>query len=764
MIFKFGDFTLNDEQKTLQYNDKEVALTKKSYQLLCFLLKNPNSPVTREQLIEHVWENRVVTENTIDQCISKLRKALNTAQPGEYIKSIYGHGIQFTVPVKTQSDENKTQWVLTGGIVLVMVILLLVYFIIQTPATETSTITEENATTLDKNSQSTQVKLSILPLENAIIDSEENNEWFIKGSSQYLTALFANNLNINRISPKPEWLNNENKKLLAVDIISENQADVVALSDFRFDGKNYHADITLRNVQGVMAEKHFQTSQINELMTTVLLWIEAELELQDTVKRTTEFNDFSDDEYALESYIRALSAQAIGDSKKAITYLQAATEQDQNFNLAWYELSVAYRKQGNYRKALAILNNLTQASELLTFRIALTKGHTYDGIKQFDEAIQAYDEAFAAATKLEDNIKIASVLISQAISTINLQQFEISQQKLDQALEFINLETDPHMFGTLMNTYAKLEKARNQTNKAIEYVEKSIQAFTISGDKRYEMQARTRLASLLLRVGKFKEAEELSLAAMAYAKQQKQLRSISSNHFKLAFIYQQTGRFQAAEAQWQEALKINIELNIPEERASIYEYLVDLQITKGDLDSAENYLIRLNELRDNDSSETINEMATRTALVLALANKDKDKATLLISEFPQTDTSVFLAMSQGDLSLLNNNQTQAITHYQNALSQLQNSGENTMIVKVMNRLTTIYLETDLQQAEFNINQTEQFNPFIYPHMKHKATLLNKQGRLFQALTLLEEVKLKSGDFWRSEDQLLLEAYQNALQE
>lgn len=97
------------------------------------------------------------------------------------------------------------------------------------------------------------------------------------------------------------------------------------------------------------------------------------------------------------------------------------------------------------------------------------------------------------------------------------------------------------------------------------------------------MQAKTRLASLLLREGDFEQAEELSLEALSYSKLQNQLRSVSSNHFKLAFIYQQTGRFQLAKQQWKDALELNAVLGIVDEKAAIYDYLVDLHIEFNDL-------------------------------------------------------------------------------------------------------------------------------------------------------------------------------------
>jgi len=101
-------------------------------------------------------------------------------------------------------------------------------------------------------------------------------------------------------------------------------------------------------------------------------------------------------------------------------------------------------------------------------------------------------------------------------------------------------------------------------------------------------------------------------------------------------------------------------------------------------------------------------------------------------------------------------------YFQSALSNLRDTGDNVQISSVMNKLSKIYLETDLIKAGYNLNQTEQYKPFVYPFQKYQAILNYRQGRILQAVSGLQELKLKAGDFWQAEDQLLLEQYQQSL--
>ena len=87
--YYFSDFEYDLNQKILTHKDEVVELTRKNHELLSYLLQNPNRLLPRDELIEHVWNGRVVTNNTIDQCILKLRKTLNACREGEYIESVY---------------------------------------------------------------------------------------------------------------------------------------------------------------------------------------------------------------------------------------------------------------------------------------------------------------------------------------------------------------------------------------------------------------------------------------------------------------------------------------------------------------------------------------------------------------------------------------------------------------------------------------------------------------------------------------------------
>ncbi len=107
MIY-FTEFQLDTDQKELRQGNETVDLTKKTYDLLLYLVQNPQQVHSKETLIEHVWHGRTVSGNTIDQTISKLRNVLGQYSSQTYIESIYGQGIKWLPEVGLNSSKHTS--------------------------------------------------------------------------------------------------------------------------------------------------------------------------------------------------------------------------------------------------------------------------------------------------------------------------------------------------------------------------------------------------------------------------------------------------------------------------------------------------------------------------------------------------------------------------------------------------------------------------------------------------------------------------------
>jgi TolB-like protein/DNA-binding winged helix-turn-helix (wHTH) protein/Flp pilus assembly protein TadD len=97
-ILRFGVFTLDPNLASLNGPDGQLPLRPKAYDVLHYLVRNPGRVVSKDELIEAVWPNVFVTENSLVQCISDIRAALNDSAQ-TILKTVARRGYLFAAQV-----------------------------------------------------------------------------------------------------------------------------------------------------------------------------------------------------------------------------------------------------------------------------------------------------------------------------------------------------------------------------------------------------------------------------------------------------------------------------------------------------------------------------------------------------------------------------------------------------------------------------------------------------------------------------------------
>src|SRR5271155_593226 len=107
-LYRFGEFVLDPGRRTLSRADSAVALTPKAFDVLLFLVQNPNRLVSKEELLQAVWGDTFVEEGNLTQYISHLRKALgDNSEDTRLIVTIARKGYQFTARVAAPGESAK---------------------------------------------------------------------------------------------------------------------------------------------------------------------------------------------------------------------------------------------------------------------------------------------------------------------------------------------------------------------------------------------------------------------------------------------------------------------------------------------------------------------------------------------------------------------------------------------------------------------------------------------------------------------------------
>jgi Tol biopolymer transport system component/DNA-binding winged helix-turn-helix (wHTH) protein len=106
-LYQFGPFQLDPSRRSLHREGIPVPLTPKAFDLLSYLVKNPNREITKEELLQGVWAGSFVEEGNLTQNVFLLRKALaEESSSSAMIVTIPRKGYQFAADVATVSEKE----------------------------------------------------------------------------------------------------------------------------------------------------------------------------------------------------------------------------------------------------------------------------------------------------------------------------------------------------------------------------------------------------------------------------------------------------------------------------------------------------------------------------------------------------------------------------------------------------------------------------------------------------------------------------------
>lgn len=84
---------LNTADNTLIYQNEKISLSKNEFRILTILMENKGKVVSREKLIEYLWESEsFIDENTLSVNVNRLRKRLDSAGLDNFITTKFGVG------------------------------------------------------------------------------------------------------------------------------------------------------------------------------------------------------------------------------------------------------------------------------------------------------------------------------------------------------------------------------------------------------------------------------------------------------------------------------------------------------------------------------------------------------------------------------------------------------------------------------------------------------------------------------------------------
>src|ERR1043165_79567 len=107
MQFHFSDHVLDARLRELTRAGETVGVEPQVFDLLVYLVQNRNRVVSKDDLIETVWDGRIVSESTLTSRINAARRAVgDTGKDQIMIRTLPRKGFRFVGDVQSKAANG----------------------------------------------------------------------------------------------------------------------------------------------------------------------------------------------------------------------------------------------------------------------------------------------------------------------------------------------------------------------------------------------------------------------------------------------------------------------------------------------------------------------------------------------------------------------------------------------------------------------------------------------------------------------------------
>ena len=108
-VVVFGDIVLNETTRDVTVGGERVSLTPNEFRLLHYLMQHPDSTITNEELMNHVWNCEYLNDlNFVRVTMSRLRTKIEGKREERYLKTIHGRGYVLSSEANENTPVRKT--------------------------------------------------------------------------------------------------------------------------------------------------------------------------------------------------------------------------------------------------------------------------------------------------------------------------------------------------------------------------------------------------------------------------------------------------------------------------------------------------------------------------------------------------------------------------------------------------------------------------------------------------------------------------------
>jgi TolB-like protein/DNA-binding winged helix-turn-helix (wHTH) protein/tetratricopeptide (TPR) repeat protein len=443
--YQLGPWTVCPQTNTIKNKADSHSIDNKSMQVLLFLIQQAGNKVTKEQIFEHVWKDRFVTDDILSVTVSKIRKTLgDNARSPTFIKTLPGEGYLLIAKVNKidsteQISRKKVKYlsIKLAALGLLLIVCLAMYFII-----------------MDEDLPANQIKINsiaVLPFDD--LSSTQDNQHFTDGLSDAIINQLSQIKSLKVISRYSSFT--YRGKYNVSDIGQALQVDTLLDGSVQKMGEQVRINVRIfstKNGQQLWSKTFDSDTQnsfklqdnisttIQEIIQPGYVPIDGSLSSKPAKKVNVQAYEW----YLMGQYHwRQMNPKSL---TKAVTYFKHSLELEPNYADAHLGLGITYaflHTYGSWDERKAIEAALPHIMKALTLKP---------------------NSALALAAKG----MILSDKARAGLGGFDSSLYQQAQQAFIRSLELDNNATTHHWYSTLLNRLGKKLEAKQHLNQAIE--------------------------------------------------------------------------------------------------------------------------------------------------------------------------------------------------------------------------------------------------------------------------------------------------------
>jgi len=337
----------------LSRGGQDIHLDPVVLKLLIYLIANRGRLVTRQELMDTVWGDTVISESALTKAVARLRKALgDDSATHRYLETVRSLGYRFVAdveeiespnqpalpPGKTRAATARRAMMAGAAVIVVLIILAVSWF--RVPPHETP-------------QEQVIRSLAVLPLSNLTGDPEQ--DYYVDGLQEILITELSQLPGI-RVTSRQSTKRYRNSELPTADIAGELGVDALVEGSMLREGSKIEVTVQLIHGQSdahLWAERYTrETPYVFNLIADIANAIGAEIGTARVLpgigglgrEMTGPVDPRAIDAYALGTmHLDAFTKDGI---RSAIEQLETAVTIEPKFALAWGQLSAAHAMHG----------------------------------------------------------------------------------------------------------------------------------------------------------------------------------------------------------------------------------------------------------------------------------------------------------------------------------------------------------------------------------------------------------------------------------